>query len=199
MNINKKANIQLFASLALVFVTAYYAWTSNRMTSLMQKTNIGDLRPYLFIKLISPINQSYFSYKSNGGGTLYYTLDNNSKVTANNIVRSYKVYKIDKSGKISITRPTYVNIDYVYSLSPQEPLEVQPDRIDGITFQESDINNNYYIIELWVNYERIQGINETSYYSSIGIEVHPLECNEGGNWNYRLYLRHRNEGINHKI
>jgi hypothetical protein len=199
MNTNKRETIQLIASITLVLVTAFYAYTSHSMVSLMQKTNIGDLRPYLFIKLLSQPNGTYFSYNGNGRGTLYYRLDNNGKVTANNIIRSYKVYKIDKSNKISITRPTYVNIDYVFSLSPQEPLEGQPDTIDGINFQKSDINNNYYVIELWVSYEGAQGINEIGYYSSIGIEVQPLECNQEGNWKYSLYIKHRGEGVDQNL
>ena len=150
----------------------------------------AELRPYLYIKFLE---QVYFRYDGKSGKLLY-TLTNDGKVSAFEIIRSYKVYRITGDAAI-ISRSAYINVDFVYALAPQETLEGQPDQIDGINFSEKDISDgSYYLIELYVSYKGTESAKDKNYYSKVEIKVQPLGRFDNGRWNYVLYLVHRDEG-----
>lgn len=186
-NIDNKKHyiIEALLSAVLIIVTVGGVCISNRMASFMEETNRAELRPYLYIKFLE---QAYFKYDGTSGKLLY-TLTNNGKVSAFEIIRSYKVYKI-KGDAAVISRPTYVNVDFVYALAPQETLEGQPDQIDGISFSEKDISDgSYYLIELYVSYKGTESVKGTTYYSKVEIKIQPP----------MLYLIHRDEGIDQNL
>lgn len=195
-NDTKKHFIEFALSLALIAVTGVYTFGTLRIADLMQETNRAELRPYLYIKFLDRV---YFKYNNVNSGILLYTLTNNGKVSAYEIIRSYKVYKITGDTAI-ISRSTYVNTDFVYALAPQETLEGQPDQIDGINFSNDDVaNGSYYLIELYVSYRGTVSVKDTTYYSKVEIKIQPRDRNDDGHWNYILYLIHRDEGTDQNL
>lgn len=194
--VSRKDLPQILLSSTLIAVTVLYTAATMNMAALMGQTNRAELRPYLYIKFLA---MPYFQYdNTDNKWKLLYTLKNDGKVSATEIIRSYKVYKIN-GDKAAISRPAYVNTDFVFALAPQETLEGQPDNIDGIGFSEQDISNHsYYLIELYVSYNGTESPPGTTYYSKVEIKVLPVSRNSG-NWKYVLYLMHRDEGIDQNL
>lgn len=165
----------------LLFVTFLYYLATRDMARVMRVTSVYELRPYLSIK---PIGRQPFAFDKTPPTTFSYHLVNSGKVPANNIVRSYKVFKI--TGDKTVLVHPYINSDFIFTIAPNEQSEGNPDNITGLRFTEEDIRNkSYYIFELRANYTGIEGAGNISYYSEIYYQIH----------SDKYFLKYKGDGI----